>query len=64
MGKMTYPIRKIFKDFYGVILEIGPGKTIKTQGMEKLPEEIRNQLQFWLDHNREHVLERLRNEKL
>lgn len=60
---MTYSLLKTFKDFYGVALEIGPGKTIKTQGMEKLPEDIRLGLEKWLEENREHVIERLKNEK-
>lgn len=60
---MTYTLHKVFKEFYGVTLEIGPGKTIKTQGMEKLPEDIRLSLEKWLADNREHALERLKNEK-
>lgn len=60
---MTYSLRKVFKDFYGVTLEIGPSKTIKTQGMEKLPEDIRLGLEKWLAENREHVIERLENDK-
>lgn len=60
---MTYSLRKVFKDFYGVTLEIGANKTIETKGMEKLPEDIRLSLEKWLADNREHALERLKNEK-
>lgn len=61
MGKMTYSLNMVFKVFYGVALSIGPGNTIKTQGIEKLPEDIRINLEKWLADNKAHVLERLQN---
>lgn len=60
---MKYTLAKVFNDFYGVILEIGPNKTIKTKGMEKLSEDMRKSLHEWLNKYKDHVLERLQNEK-
>lgn len=63
MGNNFYPIRRVFKEFYNVTLEIGKGRTIKADGLDKLPENIRSDLAKWLETHKEHVLERLKNEK-
>lgn len=63
MGNTLYPIRRVFKEFYNVTLEIGRGKTVKTDGLDKLPQNIRANLEKWLETHKEHVLERLKIEK-
>lgn len=56
-------LKEIFKHFYGVDLEIGPKNSLKTSGMELLPEDIRTRLEKWLNENRDHIIQRLKNEK-